>query len=282
MHAVFVCPRRLAGLAPHENRSIPPLRYDWVYRIAAELPHLDISLNGGVESIDDAVKMLSMTYADGEEYLKVDVAPQPSFKDAKAAAKAAAVPKKATTNSKKRSATDASLDDVPVVTPREDGDASAPPETGIAGSFTVPTDSKPAENAKAAACSSTVVPAEAVALAPPISPCIATASDGCAVSSPAAALPPAPVPDEDRSIFGHGLLKSVMIGRHGYHNPWEYRCVACCWRLARHAILLAIQLIQHECAKCLDDPTVFQCIKLLVLYLFYCFGPLGALWLRQL
>lgn len=38
----------LSGLSPKENRSIPPLRYDVVYRLKQEFPNLRIILNGGV------------------------------------------------------------------------------------------------------------------------------------------------------------------------------------------------------------------------------------------
>jgi len=38
----------LDGLSPKENRSIPPLRYDVVYRLKQTFPHLRIVLNGGV------------------------------------------------------------------------------------------------------------------------------------------------------------------------------------------------------------------------------------------
>lgn len=38
----------LQGLSPKENRDIPPLRYDVVYRIKRDFPHLHITLNGGV------------------------------------------------------------------------------------------------------------------------------------------------------------------------------------------------------------------------------------------
>jgi len=38
----------LSGLSPKENRSIPPLRYDVVYRLKREFPGLRIVLNGGV------------------------------------------------------------------------------------------------------------------------------------------------------------------------------------------------------------------------------------------
>ena len=42
----------LSGLSPKENREIPPLHYDRVYRLKSELPHLNVILNGGVDGID--------------------------------------------------------------------------------------------------------------------------------------------------------------------------------------------------------------------------------------
>ena len=41
----------LAGLSPKENRSIPPLRYETVYRLKRERPDLAIIINGGIDSI---------------------------------------------------------------------------------------------------------------------------------------------------------------------------------------------------------------------------------------
>jgi len=41
----------LAGLSPKENRCIPPLRYDVVYRLKREFPALTVVLNGGIESV---------------------------------------------------------------------------------------------------------------------------------------------------------------------------------------------------------------------------------------
>jgi len=38
----------LAGLSPKENRDVPPLRYDLVYRLKAERPDLAIIINGGI------------------------------------------------------------------------------------------------------------------------------------------------------------------------------------------------------------------------------------------
>jgi tRNA-dihydrouridine synthase A len=40
----------LKGLSPKENREIPPLRYDAVYRLKRDFPELEIILNGGLTS----------------------------------------------------------------------------------------------------------------------------------------------------------------------------------------------------------------------------------------
>jgi len=44
----------LSGLSPKENREVPPLRYDRVYRLKADFPELEIVLNGGVASLSAA------------------------------------------------------------------------------------------------------------------------------------------------------------------------------------------------------------------------------------
>jgi len=44
----------LAGLSPKENREIPPLKYDYVYRLKRDHPDLPIVLNGGVVEVDTA------------------------------------------------------------------------------------------------------------------------------------------------------------------------------------------------------------------------------------
>lgn len=54
---VFVIHARkawLQGLSPKENRDVPPLDYGLVRRLKRERPHLSISLNGGVASLDEA------------------------------------------------------------------------------------------------------------------------------------------------------------------------------------------------------------------------------------
>ena len=45
----------LSGLSPKENREIPPLRYDVVYRLKADFPALEVVVNGGIASLDEAV-----------------------------------------------------------------------------------------------------------------------------------------------------------------------------------------------------------------------------------
>lgn len=43
----------LQGLSPKQNREIPPLRYDDVYRLKQDFPELTIEINGGIETIED-------------------------------------------------------------------------------------------------------------------------------------------------------------------------------------------------------------------------------------
>jgi tRNA-dihydrouridine synthase A len=48
----------LKGLSPKENREVPPLDYDRVYRLKAAHSELTIVLNGGVASMEDALTHL--------------------------------------------------------------------------------------------------------------------------------------------------------------------------------------------------------------------------------
>ena len=43
----------LSGLSPKENREIPPLKYDIVYRIKQVFPQLAIVINGGIRTIEE-------------------------------------------------------------------------------------------------------------------------------------------------------------------------------------------------------------------------------------
>jgi tRNA-dihydrouridine synthase A len=44
----------LEGLSPKENRDVPPLDYDLVYRVKRERPDLTILVNGGIETLEQA------------------------------------------------------------------------------------------------------------------------------------------------------------------------------------------------------------------------------------
>jgi tRNA-dihydrouridine synthase A len=44
----------LKGLSPKQNRNVPPLRYDEVYRLKREHPDWPIEINGGVRTLDEA------------------------------------------------------------------------------------------------------------------------------------------------------------------------------------------------------------------------------------
>lgn len=48
----------LQGLSPKQNRDVPPLDYPLVYAMKAAFPALEICLNGGVATLDDALAHL--------------------------------------------------------------------------------------------------------------------------------------------------------------------------------------------------------------------------------
>jgi tRNA-dihydrouridine synthase A len=64
-HTFIVHARKaiLKGLSPKENRSVPPLRYDMVYRLKNDFPGLTIVLNGGITRLNDADRHLG--FVDG-------------------------------------------------------------------------------------------------------------------------------------------------------------------------------------------------------------------------
>ena len=54
---VFIIHARMAwlkGLSPKENRDVPPLDYALVRQLKRERPHLSVSINGGIASLDEA------------------------------------------------------------------------------------------------------------------------------------------------------------------------------------------------------------------------------------
>ncbi len=87
----------LNGLSPKENRDIPPLDYDRVYRLKAWLSQVPIIVNGGIANLDEArghlahvdgVMLGRAAYQEPWRLLNVDpllfdeVAPHASIKDA--------------------------------------------------------------------------------------------------------------------------------------------------------------------------------------------------------
>jgi tRNA-dihydrouridine synthase A len=48
----------LQGLSPKQNRDIPPLKYDWVYRLKGDFPDCEIIVNGGINSLDQCLEHL--------------------------------------------------------------------------------------------------------------------------------------------------------------------------------------------------------------------------------
>ena len=57
----FIVHARIAllnGLSPKQNREVPPLRYDDVYRLKADFPELFIEINGGINQFEAAKEHL--------------------------------------------------------------------------------------------------------------------------------------------------------------------------------------------------------------------------------
>lgn len=53
----------LQGLSPKENRNVPPLRYEEVYRLKRDFPHLWIEINGGIKTMAQTVTHLAQVDA---------------------------------------------------------------------------------------------------------------------------------------------------------------------------------------------------------------------------
>lgn len=49
----------LQGLSPKQNREVPPLCYDRVYRLKETFPELEVIVNGGITSLDQAAQHLA-------------------------------------------------------------------------------------------------------------------------------------------------------------------------------------------------------------------------------
>ena len=49
----------LKGLSPHQNRTVPPLRYEWVWALKRDFPALHFSLNGGVGGLEEVAAALA-------------------------------------------------------------------------------------------------------------------------------------------------------------------------------------------------------------------------------
>ena len=71
-HFIVHARKAILGLNTTQNRSVPPLRHEWVRRLMADFPHLTFTLNGGVgsgvegghcDAIDQAAALLQSGFA---------------------------------------------------------------------------------------------------------------------------------------------------------------------------------------------------------------------------
>ncbi|MEV4780208.1 tRNA dihydrouridine(20/20a) synthase DusA [Burkholderia sp. LMU1-1-1.1] len=61
----------LKGLSPKENREVPPLKYDYAYRLKRDFPDFEIIINGGIKTeaeIDEHLKHLDGVMLGREAY----------------------------------------------------------------------------------------------------------------------------------------------------------------------------------------------------------------------
>ena len=56
----------LKGLSPAQNRTVPPLRYGWVFALKRDFPHLQFSLNGGIQTSEEVNEVLRHRVAGAE------------------------------------------------------------------------------------------------------------------------------------------------------------------------------------------------------------------------
>ena len=49
----------LKGLSPRDNREIPPLNYERVYKLKDKFHHLNIVINGGIKTVEESLEHLN-------------------------------------------------------------------------------------------------------------------------------------------------------------------------------------------------------------------------------
>ncbi len=57
--------KAISGLSTKANRTVPPLEYERVFRVARAFPELDICINGGIQDLAEAEDLLSLPAAAG-------------------------------------------------------------------------------------------------------------------------------------------------------------------------------------------------------------------------
>mmetsp|Transcript_14221 Transcript_14221/g.31969 ORF Transcript_14221/g.31969 Transcript_14221/m.31969 type:complete len:372 (-) Transcript_14221:557-1672(-) len=57
-HFIVHARKAILGLDTARNRSVPPLRHEWVFHLAAEFPHLRFSINGGITNLEQVTDLL--------------------------------------------------------------------------------------------------------------------------------------------------------------------------------------------------------------------------------
>lgn len=206
----------LSGLSTRDNRTIPPLKYHWVYQLAREFPDLRISINGGVSSVEQMERLLAVKREDeggpaAEKPSNTGKAGAPGMRKNATRVLRVKLPGHQALADELRDTSETSMVDL------KDGDASeskgseAPPSTGVDDAVSA---APPAPSVAASPADVAPAPTDASAA-------VALHTEEAEEAEEAGESDKAVLHSESE-YFGHRLLDSVMVGRYAYNNPWAF------------------------------------------------------------
>ena len=222
----------LHGFSPKDNRTIPPLRYHWVQRLAADFPSIHFGLNGGVGGLGTAEDLLALelleeallerrrslpaapaiddSYIDAESI--ASRAEERSWKRAKARAAKAAKDRRSTDAAaapSQQPEPDSAEDAAVIAAPGEEAGASSAAGCAPAIDADAPGPAAP--------------PPPPPDAPPPAAPPASAAGPAFPVYVRCApgALAPGEYGVDARRLPRRRALDSVMVGRAAYNDPWH-------------------------------------------------------------
>jgi len=174
----------LNGFTPTQNRTIPPLRYDWVHKIARAYPHLEFSINGGFKTMEQILEQRNTLRTETTMATNKDPAMQVKEEDATNETKTATAETKGTKETQGTKETKETKGTT------QGGDVKENEEKTIA-----PNPSNPSN---------------------PSNPADSTLKNSANSQHPTTTMVSTPLGD----VLEKPLLRGVMVGRAAYQTPW--------------------------------------------------------------